>query len=340
MGEKMLHEIWPDTYDPAFTMKKAAPESMALAYDGNKVLSYQRNGKVALADFRTLYDLLSETVEKEKADAEYQRILDNAYYLFSISGKEYFLAEPDLRQVPVIADKEELAEKKEGKDGKPFFFLMNINRFREFVLLKEEPETLSEAAEDQSSTMNIVTTIFAAATGGHMAWWKRSRRFCGFCSTETVPSETERAMVCPKCGNIEYPKISPAVIVAIIKRGETRDKDQLLLVRNNYGAYRKLALVAGFVEIGESFEQAVHREVMEEVGLKVKNLRYYKNQPWGLSYAQMIGFTAELDGEDTIRLQENELSEGGFYTREEVPDHPFRLSVGNEMLHRFKAGEL
>jgi NAD+ diphosphatase len=130
------------------------------------------------------------------------------------------------------------------------------------------------------------------------------------------------------------------VIVAVIKKGNVKSEDKLLLVRNNYGSYRRLALVAGFVEIGESFEQAVHREVMEEVGLKVKNLRYYKNQPWGLSYAQMIGFTAELDGEDEIKLQENELSEGGWYTRDEVPNNPFSLSVGNEMIHSFGVGEL
>ena len=129
----------------------------------------------------------------------------------------------------------------------------------------------------------------------------------------------------------EYPKISPAVIVAIT------NKDKLLMSRYAHGTYRRFALIAGYVEIGETFEDCVRREVMEEVGLKVKNIRYYKSQPWAFSDTVMIGFTAELDGDDTIRLQEEELSEAGWYTREQVIAYEPCLSVGHEMMAAFKA---
>ena len=141
-------------------------------------------------------------------------------------------------------------------------------------------------------------------------------------------------MVCTSCGHTEYPKISPAVIVAIT------NKDKLLMSRYAHGTYRRFALIAGYVEIGETFEDCVRREVMEEVGLKVKNIRYYKSQPWAFSDTVMIGFTAELDGDDTIRLQEEELSEAGWYTRKQVIAYEPCLSVGHEMMAAFKAGKI
>ncbi len=324
----MIHEIFPEKYNPSFSFKKASEDAFALSYLKNNVFAYVENGRVFLPRFS---DILKLPPVKE----HYEEILNNAYYLFNISGRDHFLADFELESFPIIKDKDELSDRSKalGKDEK-LFFLMNINRFRELMSFDEAYCKDNEA----SKTPSMVPVIFAAATGSHFAWWKRSRRFCGCCGAETFPSEKERAMVCPACGNIEYPKISPAIIVAVIKRGASPDEDRLLLVRNNYGAYRKLALVAGFVEIGESFEEAVHREVLEETGLKVKNLKYYKNQPWGLSYSQMIGYTAELDGDDKIKLQEEELSEGGWYLKSEVPDNPFRLSVGNEMIHKFKTG--
>ena len=103
--------------------------------------------------------------------------------------------------------------------------------------------------------------------------------------------------------------------------------------------YRGYALIAGFVEIGETFEETVHREVMEEVGLKVKNIRYFKSQPWAFTDTEMIGFYAELDGDDSIRLQEDELAEAGWYTREEIPDDEVLISVGSEMKMAFKYGD-
>lgn len=178
---------------------------------------------------------------------------------------------------------------------------------------------------------------FAGITATQLHRWKESRRFCGRCGTQTEDSRFERAVVCPICGLTEYPKISPAVIVAIT------DGDRLLMSRYRPSPdhqYRGYALIAGFVEIGESFEDTVNREIMEEVGLKVKNIRYYKSQPWAFSDTEMIGFFAELDGDDTITLQDDELSEAGWFQREEIADDPLMNSIGSELKMVFKYGSV
>ena len=175
---------------------------------------------------------------------------------------------------------------------------------------------------------------FAGITGSQIYRWRESRRYCGCCGSPMAPGETERSMVCTSCGHTEYPKISPAVIVAIT------NGDKLLMSRYAHGTYRRFALIAGYVEVGETFEECVRREVMEEVGLKVKNIRYYKSQPWAFSDTVMVGFTAELDGDDRIRLQEEELSEAGWYTRDQVIVYEPCLSVGHEMMAAFKAGRI
>ena len=175
---------------------------------------------------------------------------------------------------------------------------------------------------------------FAGITGSQIYRWRQSRKYCGCCGSPMAPGETERSMVCTACGYTEYPKISPAIIVAIT------NGDKLLMSRYAHGVYRRYALIAGYVEVGETFEECVRREVMEEVGLKVKNIRYYKSQPWAFSDTVMIGFTAQLDGDDTIQLQEDELSEAGWYTRDQVIAYEPCLSVGHEMMAAFKAGKI
>lgn len=175
---------------------------------------------------------------------------------------------------------------------------------------------------------------FAGITGSQIYRWRQSRRFCGGCGCPMEPSDKERAMVCPACGQTEYPKISPAVIVAV------KNGDKLLMSRYARGTYRNYALIAGFVEVGETFEDCVRREVMEEVGLKVKNIQYYKSQPWAFSDTVMAGFTAELEGGDTIRLEEEELAEAGWFARDEIPEYSPFISVGHEMMKAFKDGRL
>lgn len=133
---------------------------------------------------------------------------------------------------------------------------------------------------------------FAGITATQINRFRLDRRYCGRCGHPTIPSTTERACICPECGQIEYPKISPAVIIAIVDTG----RDKILLTRYAGGSYRHWALVAGFVEVGETFKGAARREIMEEVGLKVSDLVYYKSQPWSFSDSAMIGFSPNWMG--------------------------------------------
>jgi NAD+ diphosphatase len=172
--------------------------------------------------------------------------------------------------------------------------------------------------------------VFAASVGGQLQLWYENHQFCGRCASELIRHETERALFCPNCSNTVYPALSPSVIVAIT------NGDKLLMTKYAYGIYRNYALVAGYAEVGESLEETVRREVMEEVGLKVKNITYYKTQPWPFSGALLAGYFAELDGEDTVTLQEEELTEATWFKREDIPVNPTKISLTNEMIELFK----
>ena len=141
-------------------------------------------------------------------------------------------------------------------------------------------------------------------------------------------------MRCPKCNALHYPKISPAVIVAV------RNGDKLLMTKYAGRDYKKYALVAGFAEIGETIEETVKREVMEEAGLKVKNIQYYKSQPWSFTDTLLFGFYCEVDGDDSITMDEEELSVAEWLTRDEIPTEYDGISLTNEMIIRFKNGEI
>lgn len=176
-------------------------------------------------------------------------------------------------------------------------------------------------------------TVFAEATGASLARWYRTRRYCGCCGGKLVPSERERSLVCEKCHLTEYPKISPAVIVGIT------DGDRLLCSKYRIG-YNRWALIAGFAEIGESIEDTVHREVMEETGLKVKNLRYFKSQPWPFSDSMLFGFFCDLDGDDTITLQEDELAVAQWFPRSDLPEQTSLFSLTSTMMEAFRKGKV
>ena len=177
------------------------------------------------------------------------------------------------------------------------------------------------------------TRIFAAAAGESLYRWYSSQRFCGRCGARMGKSKVERAMVCPACGNTVYPKICPAVIVAV------SDGERLRVSRYRDRPFRGWALIAGFAEIGETLEDTVRREVLEETGLRVKNLRYYKSQPWSFSDTLLAGFYCDLDGSDAIRIEEDELSEALWLPRGEIPPRGNDVSLTAEMMERFRLGQ-
>ncbi len=207
-----------------------------------------------------------------------------------------------------------------------------------FFLLKGEEELVEVDTyhyENVRTLRQLVSkeVCFAVMTAYHLYMWYRDNQFCGRCGRETVHDKKERMMRCPACGNMIFPKIAPAVIVALT------DGDRILMTKYADREYKKYALIAGFTEIGETVEETVAREVMEEVGLKVKHIRYYKSQPWGVDSNLLLGFFAELDGDDTIRRDEKELAEAEWFERSAMPAHDDGISLTREMMGIFEGGQ-
>ena len=175
---------------------------------------------------------------------------------------------------------------------------------------------------------------YSVLTGYQLRNWYRDNRFCGTCGSRTELSPAERAVRCPSCGRVIYPRIVPAVIVAVV------DGDRILLTKYANRPFKNYALIAGFTEIGETLEETVAREVMEEAGLRVKNIRYYKSQPWGIVDDLLAGFICEVDGSREIHMDRQELKEAEWVKREDIPGEDDDFSLTSEMMHRFKAGEL
>lgn len=175
---------------------------------------------------------------------------------------------------------------------------------------------------------------FAGMTGIHLYQWYQSAQFCGRCGKKAVHHGKERMMYCPSCGHVMFPRIAPAVIVAVT------DGERLLLTKYAGRENAHFALVAGFVEVGETAEECVRRELLEEVGIHVRDIRYYGSQPWGFAGNLMLAYTARLDGAHAIDLDRHELSEAAWLLPEEIPEIPDHSSLTREMIRRFREGRL
>lgn len=172
--------------------------------------------------------------------------------------------------------------------------------------------------------------VMAAGLGSQLIHWDRTHRFCGRCGAKTGDKPDERAKVCLQCGLLNYPRISPAIIVAVIK------DDCILLARNKRFKRSFYSVLAGFVELGETLEQCVAREVLEETGISVANLRYFGSQPWPFPDSLMVGFLADYAGGD-IHIDGLEISDAGWFPRDSLPSIPPRLSIARKLIDWFVA---
>ena len=175
---------------------------------------------------------------------------------------------------------------------------------------------------------------YAGETAYHLYVWYRDNSFCGRCGEHLEYSHKERAMICPSCGNVVYPQIAPAVIVGILNSSG----DKIVMTRYAGREYKGHALVAGFCEIGETAEDTVRREVLEEVGLHVRNIRYYKSQPWGFDSNLLFGYYCTADEDEPIHMDDGELAKAVWVSRDEIGEEERNLSLTAEMIMHFKEG--
>ena len=170
--------------------------------------------------------------------------------------------------------------------------------------------------------------FYLAGLGRQLADWDGTFRFCGRCGTRTENNPGERAKLCPSCGHISYPRISPAVICSVKKGNE------ILLARGVKFTRKVYSVLAGFVEPGETLEETVSREIMEETGISVKNIKYFGNQPWPFSSSMMIAFTSEYESGE-IRIDEKEILDAGWFTPDNLPMLPSPYSIARRLIMDF-----
>lgn len=273
-----------------------------------------------------------QDIAPKKLRNEYDKdaIIENKDYVICVLGMEVLCKNIEEVEFPTY---EEFAV---CKDKTAFTYLFSIDGQRYFLYkkaLESEVEgccflPIRSLMEQKKGPKD---RVFAAYTAKHLYDWYRDNQYCGRCGVIMKHSESERCMVC-ECGYHSYPRIMPAVIVGVI------NKDKLLLTRYREG-YRHNALIAGFTEIGETVEETVEREVMEEAGIKVKNIKYYKSQPWGSANDILLGFFCDVDGDDHIHMDEEELRFASWVEREQIELQPDDISLTNEMMKIFKSGE-
>ena len=177
-------------------------------------------------------------------------------------------------------------------------------------------------------TLDEVTWTLAGRAA-QLVDWDRTHRFCGQCATPTEPAGGERCRRCPRCGLVAFPRLAPAVIMLI-----ERDDGRILLARNPNFPVPFFSLLAGFVEPGETLEQAVERETFEEVGVTVDDVTYWGSQPWPFPHSLMVGFRARYRGGDLV-LQADEIAEAGWFGPDELPTTPPTMSIAGRMIEHW-----
>lgn len=243
--------------------------------------------------------------------------------LLKTCGDEFEI--PQKRDFPEITDRTE----------RTFLFTLNdVPCFLIWDSLKADKPNFTYKDISFFRTAMQQEIAWISIVGFHLLSWYSQNKFCGKCGTSTHHKQDERAIECPNCNSIVYPKISPAVIVAIVCN------DKILLARGSNFSGGWYSLIAGYADVGESLEETLKREVKEEVGLDIKNIRYYKSQPWPLSGSMMIGFVAEADENQPIIIDDKEIAEAAWFTRGNLPQHSLNISIAGEMIEKFEKGNL
>lgn len=260
-------------------------------------IMFFRNNHVLIKEGERVEFLTHEEVEKLCEQAGID--MPGMVYLFAIDKKDYFWADVPEGDEQIILT-----------SGREY----NCQFVRMFEMRAKKPKE----------------AVFAAATAWHLYCWYRDNRYCGRCASQLVHEDSLRMLKCPDCGNQIFPKISPAVIVGVT------DGDYILMTKYANREYKRYALIAGFAEIGEAAEDTVRREVLEEVGLHVKNIKYYKSQPWGFDSNFLLGFFCELDDAREIKLDEEELALAEWVHYRDIEDDAEGLSLTREMMTTFR----
>ena len=252
--------------------------------------------------------------ENYRIDFSDTYVSDDAYYFIFNQNRELYLDENRKLAKSLNGFDVEFRlyiGKYKGKDT----FIANVNDDSEFYPLYEVYEF------DRDIYLMSTRAVLVRD-------WYMSHQYCGKCGVKTVIDEKDMMLKCPECGQVHYPRIAPAIIVAIENDG------RLLMAKHSYHKTHSYALVAGFVEPGESIEEAVHREVSEEIGIKIKNLKYEKSQSWPFPNSLMLAFTAEYDSGE-INVDGDEIVKAKWFDVDEIQRYDSDISISDWLIKKF-----
>ena len=252
--------------------------------------------------------------------------MENALWFLFRKQRLWVMQEEEKIRIPETSD---LEKSNLAPPGKYFFGMLNGQPC--YAVELEEPvipEAFRQMELRQVFRRFESDFVQAAGLAGHLLAWHRNHRYCSRCGDVNEDKEDERAKICPTCGLVNYPRLSPAIIVAVVRDGK------LLLARSPRFPEAFYSVLAGFVEPGETLEHCVRREVFEEVGISVKNIRYFGSQPWPFPDSLMLGFTAEYAGGE-IKEDGVEISHADWYPPDRLPRVPPKISIARKLIDWF-----
>ncbi len=257
--------------------------------------------------------------EKENSDSLYFVFENYKLLIYKESKDKYF--------IPSAKDFQELKLKPKE--------LMYLGRYREKDCFSGELDEKEELTKNMipfqlRKTYSLLPLEFfqIACYAFQIITWNKNSRYCERCGSSVEDMEEERAKICPRCKLVRYPTISPAIIVAIIK------DNMILLARAKRFNKNLYSVLAGFVEVGEDLEHCIKREVKEEVGIEIKNIKYFGSQPWPFPNSLMIAFTAEYK-KGKISVDREEILDADWFKANELPDVPEKPSIARELIDWF-----
>lgn len=320
----MIQDIMPRHLDNQYKNLTPTDNDTILFFEGSSVLGRYDDKEIVYPNYQLFKNSVENNLDKDSVKDVSDTVnlvgrvcrhsIEDKFtfiYLLAVDNEKYFLAvkNNEIQQGIFLGEMSDSNIHSEYNSFIKGYEFIGVNSFR-----KAMPKYRA----------------FAVITAYHLYGWYRDNKFCGRCGKVMVHDDKERMVKCPCCNNMVFPKISPAVIIGVT------DKDRILFTKYAGRTYTNYALVAGFTEIGETLEETVIREVKEEVGLDVTNVRYYKSQPWALSGSLLAGFYCDLVGDDKIKLQEDELSVAEWVKAEDINEEADDISLTKEMMLKFK----
>lgn len=262
---------------------------------------------------------------------------DSAYWFLFQGDKLAVLSAADSVKIPCVADPGELGFSPRRRQ---FLGFVENNGQRVACFSGELDESIALGDGWMVDNLRQLYTPLGdlwfqvAGRAVQIVDWDRTHQYCGRCGAPMVTVPNERAKRCTECGLSNYPRLSPAIIIAVTR--EIEGEKRLLLARNHRFPAGRYSVLAGFVEPGESLEECAEREVMEEVGIQIDNIRYFGSQPWPFPNSLMLGFTAEYAGGD-FQLEEAEIAEADWFSAHHLPNLPPKPSIARRLIDAFVA---